>query len=37
MFTMLPLGGAIAGLVVGCIGATLGHRFGDKTPTGWAP
>jgi hypothetical protein len=30
VFTMLPLGGAVVGLVIGCIAAALGHRFRDR-------
>lgn len=29
-FIALPLGGAVAGLVVGCIASALGRRFGEK-------
>jgi TRAP-type C4-dicarboxylate transport system permease small subunit len=31
MFTLLPLGGAVVGLVIGAIGSVVGHRFGQNS------
>jgi ABC-type spermidine/putrescine transport system permease subunit II len=36
-FALLPLGGAFAGLVIGCTAATLGFRYSERRTTEFEP
>lgn len=37
VFSMFPLGGSVAGLVIGCIAAVLGNRYADRQHAAFEP